>query len=161
MALEYSPDAKKALASGGTSAFEAIATAARRTAWAARRMALLSILVPRDGRTFRIHDFDPHAILQIDVARQSDEVLAFETVYHFIVIRVGNSELDFALLEDLFADPIFYDEDVAFAVFRGDRAAWHDKDIVALLGIDAHADVYVGQEFEFVIVHGTEQLANA
>src|SRR5262245_57366672 len=117
--------------------------------------------MPLNVRAFGVHNLHPHSVQQVNVAGQRDQILDIQAVDHFIVIGVGNADLDFALLQDFLADSVPHDNNVAFAVLGSHRAARNDQHIVALLGIDAYVDVYVGQELQPVVVDRAQKFADA
>src|SRR5262245_28889763 len=116
MALAYSPEANRALASGGASARDRPAESAKSAA-PSQLTRLLRILMTLDEAAFGVHDLDSHSVLQVNVAGQGNEFLDVQPAGHLVVIGVGNSDLDFALIQHFVADAVFHHKDVALAAF--------------------------------------------
>ena len=77
---------------------------------------------------------------------------------------IRDAHLNLALLQYLFATyqpSTFYDEHKTLAAFASHRAARDHQHIRALLGIDAHTHVHVGQKFQPVVIHRTQEFADA
>jgi len=91
--------------------------------------------------------FYPHAVMQLHVTGQRDQIFRIKPAYDLIVHGVCNSQLNFALLQYFLAHAkprAFYHVDKSLAAFRSDRTARYHENIGTLLRIDAHTDVYVG-----------------
>ncbi len=119
-----------------------------------------------DRGSFRVDDFDAHTVAKFHIARQRNQFIGAEAAKYFVARGVGDSHLNFAFLQKVLSDshakPIIFDHKYkAFAAFGGNCAAGNDQHAAPLLRIDAHTYIYVRQEFQLVVIHRAEQLANA
>src|SRR6266404_8212264 len=113
----------------------------------AKQNRLLDILMSLKRCRFGVDDFYPHAVMQLHVAGQRDQILRIKPAYDLVVHGIRDSQLNFALLQYFLADAqprAFYHVDKSLAAFGSDRTARYNENIGSLLRIDAHTDVYVG-----------------
>src|ERR1700723_1562212 len=124
--------------------------------------ASIAVLASSNCAVVGVHDAHGHSIFEIDIAGQRDHLARVQAGDDFVVCRIGDAHLNLALLEFGLAEFAALDDvDVALAALALNGAAGDGEHVVSLFRIDAHIDVYVGQQFEFVVIDGTEQFADA
>src|SRR5262249_49569772 len=122
----------------------------------------VAVLASSNRAVVSVHNPHLHSVFEVDVTGQRDHLAGIEPGDDLVVGRIGDAHLNFATLQPSLAEfAALHDVDVTLAAFALDGAERHDEHVVSFFRIDAHIDVYVGQQLEFVVVYRAEQLADA
>src|SRR6266403_1895762 len=124
----------------------------------------LTIRIPSEIRNFRIHHDHIHPVAQVHISRQRHHLPFLQPAHHLITCRVRDAHMDLPLLQYRFthAQLVFlHHEHVPPPALGLHRSARHRQHAEPFPRIDSHIYIRVWQQLQLVIVHRTQQFANA